>query len=74
MQDFRHRRTRHINTLLGQPALMKIFSGMFTVRQVHIRNNIHDPAVGLLRQTFILTPVSCFHVKDRDMQAFCRDG
>ena len=72
MQDFRHRGARHINTLLGQSAFMEVLPCVFAVRQIHVRNNIHDSAVRFLRQTFILTTVSCFHMKDRYVKALGR--
>ena len=53
---------------------MEIFSGMLGIRQVHIGNDIHNPAVCLLRQTLVLAAVPSFHVENRDMQALCRNG
>ena len=41
---------------------------MLGVSQVHIGDDIHDPAVGLLGQALILAAVAGFHVEDGDVQ------
>lgn len=42
---------------------------MLRVSHIHITDDIHNTAVGLLRQTFVLATVSCLHVEDGDVQA-----
>lgn len=42
---------------------------MLRIGQIHIRDDVHDTAVCLLGQTFVLAAVAGFHVEDRDMQA-----
>ena len=70
MQHLRHRRTRHVSTLLGQPTFRKIPASMFTISHVNIGNNINNPAICLFRQAFILATITRFHVKNRNMQTF----
>ncbi len=43
---------------------------MLAVGQVHVRDNVHYPAVGLLRQAFVFAAVACLHVEYGDVQAF----
>ena len=48
---------------------------MFAVGEVDIGDDIHDAAVGLLGEALVLASVACFHVEDRDMEAFgCNDA
>ena len=46
---------------------------MLGIRQVHVGNDVHDPAVRLFRQALILAPVARFHVENRNMQTLCPD-
>ena len=41
---------------------------MFRIGHVHIRDDVHDSAVGLLGQTFVLAAVAGLHVEDGDVQ------
>ncbi len=41
---------------------------MLGVGHVHVADDVHDAAVGLFGQAFVLTAVAGFHVENRDMQ------
>ena len=41
---------------------------MLRIGHIHIADNIHNTAIGLLWQAFVLATVACFHMEDRDMQ------
>ena len=71
MQNFRHGRTRHIRTLLGNPRSVQVSAGMLRIAEVHIGNDVHNTAVGLLRQALVKAAVTCLHMEDGDMQTFC---
>ena len=47
---------------------------MFGVSHVYIADDVHDAAVGLFGQAFILAAVACLHVEDWDVQALCGNG
>ena len=68
MQDFRHRGASHISALLGKASVSQITTRMFRIRHVHITDDIHDAAVGLLRQTLVLAAVTGLHVEDGDVE------
>ena len=53
---------------------MKIPSCVFGVSQIHVGNDVHDPAVGLLRQALILAAVSRLHVENGNVQPLGRNG
>ena len=74
MQHLRHGGTGYENPLLGQPALVQIFSGIFAVSQIHVRNDIHDSPVRFLRQALVFAAVSRFHMENGNMKPFRRYG
>ena len=74
MQHLRHRGAGNIGPLLRKPVFGKIASCMFRITHIHVRNNVHDPAVGLLRKAFVLTAVAGLHMENRNMKAFCGNG
>ena len=74
MQHLCHGRTGYISTLSGQTAFRQIPTGMLGVCHIDIGNNIHNPAVGFLRQTLILAAVACLHVENGNVQPLCGDG
>ena len=39
------------------------------VCHIDIRNDIDNSAISFLRKTFVLTAITGFHVKDRDMES-----
>ena len=69
-----HRRTCLVGTLLGQTRIRQILPSEFGIAHIHVRNYIHDAAIGLLGQALVLAAVACLHVKQRDVQTFCTDG
>ena len=73
VQDFSHRRARDVCSLLRESAIGKIAACVLAVGHIHVGNDIHDPAVGLLRKAFVLAAVTCLHVEDRNMQALGSD-
>ena len=62
-----------VGALLGQTVLHQVPPGVFGVAQVHIGNNVHDAAVGLLRQALVLAAVARLHMEDRDVQPLGAD-
>ena len=68
MQYFRHRRAGHVCALLREPAVCQVTAGVLRIRHVHVGDDVHDAAVGLLRQALVLAAVASFHVEDRDVQ------
>lgn len=73
MQDLRHGRSGHIRPLFREAAVRQVPAGMLGIRHVHVRNNVHDPAVGLLWQALVLAPVSRLHVEDGNMEPLGAD-
>ena len=69
MQHLCHRAAGDVSALLGQTGICQIPAGVLTVRHIHITDDIHNPAIGLLWQALILTTVAGFHMEDGDMQA-----
>lgn len=67
-QDFRHRGARDIGALPRKAALGKVPPRVLRVGEVHIRDNVNYPAVGLLGKALVLAPVTRLHVEDRDVQ------
>ena len=53
---------------------MQIPPGMLGVGQVHIGDDIHDPAVGLLGQALVLAAVASFHVENGNVQPLGSNG
>ena len=68
VQNLSHRRARDVGTLLRESAVCKIAASVLAVGHIHVGNYIHNPAIGLLRQAFVLAAVTGLHVEDRDMQ------
>ena len=68
MQYLRHRRTSDVGALFGQARIRQIAAGMLGVGHIHIGDDIHNAAVGLLRQALILAAVAGFHVEDGNVQ------
>ena len=74
VQNFGHGATGHVGAFLGQAAIGQVTASVFGVSHIHITDDIHDAAVGLFRQAFVLATVAGFHVENRDVQALGRDG
>ena len=64
VEHLRHGRAGDVHPLFRQAALMKILPGVLGVGQIHIGDDVHNPAVGLLGQALILAPVARLHVKN----------
>lgn len=57
----------------GRPQSARYRRAMLGIRHVHVRNNVHDPAVGLLWQALVLAPVSRLHVEDGNVEPLGTD-
>ena len=73
MQYLRHRGTCDISPFLGQAAFGQVTPGMFRIGHIHIGNDVHNAAVGLFRQAFVLAAVARLHVEDGDVEALGAD-
>lgn len=71
VEHFRHWRTGDIGAFAWESAFGKIPARMLRIGKIDIGDDIHDSAVGLLWEAFVLASVACFHVEDWDMEAFC---
>ncbi len=75
VEHFGHGTAGDVGALLGQAVLRQVAASMLRVAQVHVRDNVHDAAVGLLRQALVLAAVAGFHVEDGDVQTLrCNGG
>ena len=75
VEHFGHGAAGDVGALLGQAVLRQVPAGVLRVAQVHIGNNVHDAAVGLLWQALVLAAVAGFHVEDGDVQTLrCNGG
>ena len=68
VEHFGHGAAGDVGALLGQTVLRQVTAGVLRIAQVHVGNNVHDAAVGLLRQALVLAAVAGFHVEDGDVQ------
>ena len=68
VQHLRHGGAGDIGPLLGKAGVRQIPAGMLGVGHVHIGDDVHDPAVGLLRQALVLAAVARLHVEDGNVQ------
>lgn len=61
--------------ILRVDVLRQVTAGVLRIAQVHVGNNVHDAAVGLLRQALVLAAVAGFHMEDGDVQTLrCNGG
>ena len=74
MQNFGHGAAGHVRAFLGQTAIGQVAASMFGIGHVHIANDVHDAAVGLFGQAFVLAAVAGFHMENRNVQALCGNG
>ena len=74
VQNFSHGAAGHIRAFLGQAAVSKVAASVFGVGHVHVADDVHDAAVGLFGQAFVLAAVAGFHMENRDVQALCGNG
>ena len=68
VEHFGHGAASDVGALLGQTVLRQVTAGVLRIAQVHVGNNVHDAAVGLLRKALVLAAVAGFHVEDGDVQ------
>ena len=68
VEHFGHGAAGDVGALLGQAVLRQVTAGVLRVAQVHVGNNVHDAAVGLLRKALVLAAVARLHVEDGDVQ------
>ena len=68
MQNFGHGAACHVCAFFGESAVGQIAAGVLGVGHVHVADDVHDAAVGLFGQAFVLAAVTGFHVENRDMQ------
>lgn len=73
VEDLRHRGARDECAFLREPAVGEVAAGVLAVGHIHVADDVHDAAVGLLRKALVLAAVAGFHVEDRDMEAFSSD-
>ena len=69
VQNFGHGATRNVRAFLGQTAIGQVAAGVFGIGHVHVADDVHDAAVGLFGQAFILAAVARFHMENRNVQA-----
>ena len=70
VQDFGHRGAGDVGALAWESAFGKVATGVLGVGHVDVGDDIDDAAVGLLREAFVFTSVSCFHVENRYVKTF----
>ena len=68
VEHFGHGAAGDVGALLGQAVLRQVAAGVLRVAQVHIGNNVHDAAVGLLWQALVLAAVAGLHMENWDVQ------
>ena len=68
VEHFGHGAAGDVGALLGQAVLRQVAAGVLRVAQVHIGNNVHDAAVGLLRKALVLAAVAGLHMENWDVQ------
>ena len=73
VEHFGHGAAGDVGALLGQAILRQVTAGVLRVAQVHVGDDVHDAAVGLLRKALVLAAVAGFHMEDRDVQPLGAD-
>ena len=73
VEHFGHGAAGDVGALLGQTVLRQVTAGVLRVAQVHVGDNVHDAAIGLLRQALVLTAVAGLHVENGDVQPLGAD-
>ena len=72
-QHLGHRGAGDVGALPRQPALRQVPPRVLAVGQVHVRDDVHYPPVGLLGKALVLAPVARLHVEDGDVQPLRAD-
>ena len=73
VQHFGHGATGDVGALLGEAGVGQVAAGVLAVGHVHVRDDVHNAAVGLLGQALVLAPVAGLHMEDGDVQALGPD-
>ena len=73
VEHFGHGAAGDVGALLGQAVLRQVTAGVLRVAQVHVGDDVHDAAVGLLRQALVLAAVARLHMENGNVQPFCPD-
>ena len=68
MCRFGHGAAGDVGALLGEAGVGQVAAGMLAVGHVHVGDDVHNAAVGLLGQALVLAPVARLHMKDGDVQ------
>ena len=74
VEHLRHRGTCDERAFLRESAVSEVSSRVLAVSHVHVADDVHDAAVGLLRKALVLAAVAGFHVEYRDVEAFRSDN
>ena len=73
VEHFGHGAAGDVGALLGQAVLRQVTAGVLRIAQVHVGDNVHDAAVGLLRQALVLAAVAGLHMEDGNVQPLGAD-
>ena len=72
-QNLRHGTADDERALLRHSALHQVPARMLRIAEIDVADDIHDAAVRLLGQAFVLAAVPRLHVKNRNMQTLRAD-
>lgn len=73
-QHLGHGGPRHERALGGAPRVLEPAAGVLGVGEVHVRDDVDDPAVRLLGEALVAAAVARLHVEDRDVKPLGGDG
>lgn len=73
VEHFGHGTAGDVGALLGQTVLRQVTASMLRVAQIHIGDDVHNAAVGLLRQALVLAAVAGLHMENGDVQPLGAD-
>ena len=69
VQDLGHGAAGDVGALLGEAGVGQVAAGVLAVGHIHVGDDVHNAAVGLLGQALVLAAVAGLHVEDGDVQA-----
>lgn len=73
VQNFGHRASCDVSPLFRESAVGKVTPCVLAVGHIHVADDVHNSAVGLLRETLVLATVAGFHMEYRDVEALGAD-
>ena len=73
MEHFGHGAAGDVGALLGEAGVGQLAAGVLAIGHIHVGDDVHNAAVGLLGQALVLAPVAGLHVEDGDVQALGPD-